>query len=147
MKKGQMEVVGLLVIVIFLLVIGLLVLHFSIQPKSTTAADSRSSLESTRLLQALVLTTIQGKSFEEHVVACSQTTSACNDLRLQLDSIFSVILKKGELYSFYLVYEDQNILQIEQCPLGVISSYPFVASGGFYEAKLRLCTVLSYLFF
>jgi len=138
-----MEVVGLLVIVIFLLVIGLIVLRFSIKPDSTTAADSRSSLESTRLLQALVLTTIQDKSFEDHVVACSQTASVCNDFRLQLESIFSVILKKGELYSFYIVYEDQNILQIEQCPVGVISSYSFVASGGFYETKLRLCTSFS----
>ncbi len=141
MKRGQMEAVGLLVIVLLLIVIGLIVLRFSLRPASTTLADTRSSLESTRLLQALVLTTIQGLSFQEHAAACSTSATACSSLRQELESIFSVLLKKGQQYSFYLVYEDQNILSIDQCPTGVLSSYPFTSRGAFYEVKLRLCSL------
>ena len=108
--------------------------------KSTTLADSRSSLESTRLLQALVLTTIQDKPFQEHAAACAEDSTACTVLRQELETIFSIILKKGQKYSFYLLYQDQNILRLEQCTVGVVSSYPFTAAGGFYEAQLRLCT-------
>lgn len=140
MKKGQTEVVGLLIIVILLLVLGLILLRFSVKPFSSTLADARSSLESTRLLQALVLTTIQGKPFQEQAVLCSQDSSTCQNLRLELESVFSVLLKKGQKYSFYLTYQDQNIVRIEQCPVGVLSSYPFSADGGFYEARLRFCT-------
>ena len=140
MRKGQMEMVGLLVIVILLLVLGVILLKFSVAPKSTTLADSRSSLESTRLLQALVLTTIQEKSFQEHATACSEDSAACTALRQEIESIFTVILKKGQKYSFYLLYNDQNILRFEQCTLGVVSSYPFTALGGFYEVQLRLCS-------
>ncbi|MDP1694233.1 MAG: hypothetical protein Q8L34_01715 [Candidatus Woesearchaeota archaeon] len=140
MKRGQMEMVGLLVIVILLLVLGVLFLKFSVTPKSTTLADSRSSLESTRLLQALVLTTIQGKSFQEYAVACSEDSAACTVLRQEIENIFTILLKKGQKYSFYLLYNDQNILRLEQCTLGVVSSYPFTAIGGFYEVQLRLCS-------
>ncbi len=140
MKRGQMEVVGLLVIVILLLVIGLIVLRFSLRPASTTLTDTRSSLESTRLLQALVLTTIQGISFQEHAAACSTSSTACSRLGQELEDIFSVILKQGQQSSFYLLSEDQNIFSFDNCPLGVFSSYPFTHQGVFYEVKLRLCT-------
>lgn len=144
MKRGQMEVVGLLVIVILLLVIGLLVLRFSVRSNSSGATiDARSSLESTRLLQALSLTTIQGKSFQDSVVDCSHDAADCQTLRHEIESIFSVTLKKGQKYSFYLVEEDQKLITIEQCPVGVLSSYPFSTAGGFYEAQLRLCTPTS----
>lgn len=140
MKRGQMEMVGLLVIVLLLLVLGVIFLKFLLTPTSSTLADSRSSLESTRLLQALVLTTIQGKSFQEHALACSGDSAACTTLRQEIESIFTLLLKKGQKYSFYLLYNDQNILRLEQCTLGVVSSYPFTAAGGFYEVQLRLCT-------
>ena len=143
MKKGQMEVVGLLVIVILLLVIGVFVLKFSLQPASSTTADARSSLESTRLLQALVLTTIQGKSVAEYAAACSRDTGACQNLRLELESIFSVILRKGQQYSFSLLYQDQKILVMEHCSVGVLSSYLFISDGGFYEVQLRLCSAVA----
>lgn len=140
MKRGQMEMVGLLVIVILLLVLGVIFLKFMLVPKSTTLADSRSSLESTRLLQALVLTTIQDKSFQEHAVDCSRDSTACTVLRQEIGTIFTLLLKKGQKYSFYLLYQDQNILRLEQCTVGVVSSYPFTAAGGFYEVQLRLCS-------
>ena len=143
MHRGQAEVIGLLVIVLLLVVAGLFLLRLSIQPPSTTLTDTRSSLESTRLLQALALTTIQDKSFQEHVVACSAGENACIFLRQEIEAIFKIILKKGQKYSFFLVYEDSNILSLDHCPVGVLSTYPFALQGGFYEAKLRLCTASS----
>lgn len=140
MKRGQMEMVGLLVIVLLLLVLGVIFLKFMVVPKSTTLADSRSSLESTRLLQSLVLTTIQGKSFQEHAAACADDSATCPVLRQEIETIFNLILREGQKYSLYLLYQDQTVLQIEQCTVGVISSYPFTAFGGFYEVQLRLCT-------
>lgn len=139
MRRGQAEIMGLLVIVLLLLTAGLLVLRFSVKPSSTPLADTRSSLESTRLLQALLLTTLQDKPFQEHAVACSLTSSACSVLRQEIEDIFSILLKQGQKYSFFLTYQDQNIITMDQCPVGVLSSYPFTREGGFYEAKLRLC--------
>ncbi len=140
MRRGQAEAVGLLVIVLLLLAAGLIVLRFSVQPSSTTLADTRSSLESTRLLQALILTTIHDKPFQEHAAACSTTPSTCFILRKEIENIFTILLKKGQRYSFFLTYQEQNILIIDQCPVGVLSSYSFAQDGGFYELKLRLCT-------
>lgn len=143
MRRGQAEMIGLLVIVLLLVVAGLFLLRLSIQPPSTTLADTRSSLESTRLLQALTLTTIQDKSFQEHAVTCSTAENACILLRQEIEAIFNTLLKKGQRYSFFLVYEDKNLLSLDHCPMGVMSSYPFALQGGFYEAKLRLCTASS----
>lgn len=138
-----MEVVGLLVIVLLLVLIGLLVLRFSLKPATSTAADTRSSLESTSLLQALSLTTFRGVSFADLAAACSQDKDTCQELQLDIESTFNVLLKKGQQYSFYITYEDKKILSLEHCTVGVISSYPFTAFGGFYEISLRLCALSS----
>lgn len=139
-KRGQVETVGLLVIVLLLIVIGILVLRFSLRSPSSSLPDTRSSLESTHLLQALVLTTIQGDSFADHSQRCSTDRNACLLFQQELERVFSLLLQKGQKYSFSLHLSDQDLFTLGRCSTGVVSSYPFTAGGGFYEASLRLCS-------
>lgn len=138
--RGQVETIGLLVIVLLLIVIGLIVLRFSLHAPSSSLPDTRSSLESTKLLQALVLTKIQGDSFADHSQRCSTDRTACLLFQQELERIFSLLLRKGQQYNFSLSLSDQNLFTLGRCSTGVMSSYPFTAGGGFYEASLRLCS-------
>jgi hypothetical protein len=139
MRKGQSEAIGLLVIVILLVFIGFLYLRFGLSGKPDTLNDARQNIEANGLLRALLLLEMENFSFQEEVSFC-HTTSSCEDLKGVVEQVLSTSLRADMTYMFSLFAENQPLLTIGDCNLGIMSRVPFTVDGVFYEASLRLCS-------
>ena len=143
-KKGQMEVMGLLVIVILLLFLGMIYLRFSVKGSNASLADVRGSIEASHLLSALLWVDLEEGSVKERILACSHDNTGCQTLTNDLVELFSVSLKKEEKYTFSVLDEDKNVLfEIGTCGRGVVTTYHFLEEGAFFEARLTLCRTSS----
>ncbi len=139
MKKGQSEIVGLLVIVVILIFMGLIYLSFSNLADTGALASQRSNLETENALKSLMKMDLGDElSIKELIVICG-TNGDCNGLETELEDIFEVIIKPGKQFSFWIEMEETQIFAIGHCDLGLVSSNLFVKNGIYYEAKLKVC--------
>jgi hypothetical protein len=141
-KKAQAEVVGLLVIVILLLFVGVIFLRFYLIKPDTSYASSRSSLEAGNVLNALIQVHIKGIPFADSVDDCYSDPVACQSLEGELSALFTAILKPGQQYTFSVSSEGVDVVAVESqngCATGIVSTYSFIESGVFYDARVRLC--------
>ncbi len=139
LRKGQSEAVGLLVIVILLVFIGFLYLRFGLQGKPDTLQDARQSIEANGLLRALLLLDTKDFSFQDEVSMC-HTSSSCDHLESVVQDVLATSLRPDILYTFSLFAEDEPLLALGNCTLGIMSRVPFTVDGVFYEASLQLCS-------
>ena len=140
--RGQSEVIGLLVIVIILVFLGLIYLGFSNIAQSVSYGDERTSIEAENALKALMKVNIEGydeKTLEDMIVDCGNDVNKCEILEMALEMAYSVILKPGTEFSFFVQREGEEVYAIGNCDLGLFSSYTIVENGVVYEAKLKLC--------
>ena len=132
MKKGQIEMVGLVVIVVLIVIIGLFAFGFMLR-KGPTSLKEFDSIKANNLMNALV------KSKEDQMIACcGLDRSACSELNdfivgevnQSIDKNFYFELKRGEVdcYSY------------GNCLEGVSSSTVFIRSGNnIYNSRVMLC--------
>ena len=138
-RKGQTEVVGLLIIVILLIFIGYIYLQFSIAGKDDGYEDVRQSIYASGFLRALLDYNGGGEGFQELVSYCYYDASECDSLRIMVVEVFSGVLKGDEDYKLVLTGDERNILEIGGCERGVVSRIPYTLEGVFYEGVLMLC--------
>ena len=138
-KKGQSEVVGLLVIVILLLFVGMIFLRFYVAQPSTSLSHSRQSIEASNTLNALMKVHIQREPFAAHADACNSDGNLCGGLKTEVEAILGYILKQGQKYSFTLSTGAKTLIEINQCTTGIVSTYSFIESNVFYDTTLKIC--------
>ena len=139
-KRGQAEVVGLLIIVVLLVFIGMIFLRFYLlNPPSTALSTARTSLETNNFLIAIMQTTLGQKQLTEHASTCYNKQSTCPTLQKDLLDIFSLVLKPGQKYAFMLKTAEKPFLELGNCETGIASTYSFVEDTIFYDATLKLC--------
>ena len=136
MPKAQTEIVGLLFIVIFLSLAGLLYIRFSLKEDVSFSNPLRQSIAATHMLDALVHYNAQGVSFT--YLASSCTPSSCEQLENLITSLLTSTLSKGTAYHFTLS-TTETLLDIGTCTAGITSTRPFTSQGIFYETTLTLC--------
>ncbi len=141
MKRGQSEVIGLLVIVIILIFMGVIYLGFVNLAGSGSLSSQRAGIETENALNALVRVNLEaheGKTVQDLVVECAGG-KGCDSLESALNEVYGVILRPGTGFSFWAEREGEEIYSVGVCQIGVISSYVFVRAGTYYELKLKLC--------
>lgn len=141
MKKGQSEVIGLLVIVVILIFMGVVYLGFVNLAGSGSLSSQRAGMETENALNALVRVNLDdygGKTVQDLVVECA-AGRGCNSLELALNDIYGAVLRPGTDFSFWVEMEGKEIYATGVCQIGIVSSYVFVRDGTYYDLKLKLC--------
>lgn len=141
MRKGQSEVIGLMVIVLILIFMGVLYLGFANLAGNDTLASQRVGIETENALNAVLRVNLENygdKTIQDLIVECGNGFG-CNELESALNEVYSEVLKPGTKFGYWAYLEDEEIYATSVCQIGIVSSYVFVRDGIFYEAKLRLC--------
>lgn len=141
MRKGQSEVIGLMVIVLILIFMGVLYLGFANLAGNDTLASQRVGIETENALNAVLRVNLESygdKTVQDLIVECGNGFG-CNELESALNEVYGEVLKPGTQFSYWAYLEDEEIYATSACQIGIVSSYVFVRDGFFYEAKLRLC--------
>jgi len=145
-KKGQTELIGLMVIVLLLIFLGMVYIGFVSFKESSVLPTIRANIEAENALKSVMKVKIQDDVFyggnmtiEELMVACSDDTSMCVVLEDALEEVYNVVLKPTEDFSFSFYTGDEKVYEFGVCGLGVVASYSFIKDYVFYEAKLKLC--------
>ena len=144
MRKGQTEVIGLLVIVILFIIIFFIFLAFS--SKDEGERELRQSLESSNSLRAMMFYTpkdtdgnLCGKQIREIIEECRENKIICGvNCKEFLDEEINNSLEASmdKTYSFSLDSEHYRFARTEgNCNLGVADSYK---TRGL-EALMRIC--------
>ncbi len=143
-KKGQMEMVGLAVIVIILILAFLLFVGLN-RGKDTSAITAKESLYANNLLNAIMLYSLDEGQVSDYVKKCYEDTgSSYCDVGDEIDSLMNDgILRENQNYE--LLFEEDcgemdNINEGE-CEEEYITASPYYVrtKGGVCTVRLRLC--------
>lgn len=151
MKKGQIEIIGLLVVVVLIVVGALLYVKFALLTTDDNSYQRMHSLsiDSNNLISGLLNIKVCDGNYKisEAVLACSVNEpvcdqNACEFLKEEIISIFSVL--EVENYSFYVLEGEEVFLSIGDCEYGVVTgSYALGGQFRDFIVQLKLCDVLS----
>ena len=148
MKKAQVEMIGIVLLVVVILIGVVFYLRFSLEDASTAPSSNVRVTQAYHLVNALVhLPLCEEHTFTEALVACANNQMFCNQeactyLKRELPLLVNPILHEriGTEYSFEATTNDKSFLTFGNCKTGV-NSPPFVINdnGKHYEASFKLC--------
>ena len=146
MKKGQIEMMGLVIIVILIVIGGLFYLRFGILGKrSNIEVSNTQNIQAINLINALMNTQICGnETVKQTIIACSNgkeigcSTDPCNYLEQNLVTIIDLATDFN--YKLFITKNDVTIKEIGTCSQGITSpKYTFTDQGSVYESHFMLC--------
>ena len=142
MRRGQIEMIGLMVIVLILIIVALFFLRFSLRSDSFED-DTLLSLKANNLVNAIKKVTDCGKPFEEAIIACCQEENFCGNPSCEhvTDTINSITSNMEEKVSFSATLNGESCgFIIQECQKGVTSTVNILnADAGQVEIKTVLC--------
>ena len=101
MKKGQMEIIGLLMVVILLMSVVLIALWFILKPKQDILTPQRQAIEVNSILLTLIKTTYEINTeidIKDKIIECSQNDLVCPEVEGKITAILNEILKNKEYF-------------------------------------------------
>ncbi|MBS3171363.1 hypothetical protein J4449_01995 [Candidatus Woesearchaeota archaeon] len=143
-KKGQVEIIGLAILVVILVVILVIALNFNFKT-TDNKSDLRKSLVANNLLNALIKQ--QGNvNIRELINDCYiekrrnvNNGLGCLNLKKELNNVFSTILINRD-YFIKLRTEELEFFSEGNCDKGIESTtYRFKEEGILFIANLRIC--------
>ena len=145
MKKEQIEIMGLMIIVILIVIGALLYLRFGIlQSKQVTTENKIQNIQAINLINALMNIQIcEELTLKETVVKCQNDpqSDCCQTLNGKINEILDTTTEFD--YDFYITKNEEIILQLPEilvCETGIRSpSFTFTDSGTPYESYFTLC--------
>lgn len=149
MKKAQMEVIGLVVLVVIIIVAVGLFIRLSVLKPVSHSATSVDSIEANNLLNALLKTTIcvnEKKSVVDAIKQCKIKQDICGEEPCQysvnkIKEIMGAVLEEKENYDLLVLADQDAIINIKNCKTGVAASPVYFFDANFhYTIKLKLCT-------
>ncbi len=150
MKKGQLEIIGLVIIVVLLLIGALFYLRFGVlNPQPTFEQNTIRVNQAYNLMNALTNIKLCDKKLSEAIVSCKEGTGeycegkdACTYLKEQLPKIADPIFHDtiGTDYSFEAKRGEDVFLNFGDCKVGQNSPPLRISSNGkTYLASFKLC--------
>jgi len=147
-KKGQMEIIGFLVIVVLLVFVGLIFFMISSQPEEDVVRELRESVEVSSLLNSLMkykhCDTSSGKKFSEVVRSCYLNSedycgAVCEEyIKDVLEGVCESYGCPG--YFFEIKNGDEVFLEDGFCDGNVkTSEYNIVAGSEYLVFRLGIC--------
>jgi len=148
MKRAQVEIFGLLIIVILITVIAIFALRFALY----TREEMPRSLDviANNLLNALLKTTMCEESLSSILIKCYNNLDPCGaenckeHISSEIRSIISKLDMKKEDYKFVVSISDDNFIDLGKCnekKEDVFLASPYVKYVNFklLKANLYLC--------
>jgi len=145
MKKAQMEVIGLVIIVILILVGVLMFVRFVVLAPQSSQKTTIESLEANNLLSALLKTTICEISVLDAIKECQQATTICNQNACtytedKIQEIMEASLDVKTDYKIEVLTNNNPLFNLGSCERGINSApYSIPSQGVTYTIKLKLC--------
>ena len=137
MKKAQIEIVGLMLIVILLTVLAVVFLRFTLKPGTSAISEARQSTMVSAAIDSIIKTSYNDKTFEDLVYDC-YTGLNCNILTDELNSIMSKLMPKKPFY-FTFSSNQQQFLDIGINCLGIQANKIYIINSIPVEIGLKLC--------
>lgn len=145
-KRSQIEIMGLLIIVILLILIGVIFVRFSLSEKPNTMAEIRTNIKITNLLTAITHTTLCGRySFSDAIIYCYTTNNddlcgqpSCTFIRTEIPKMIGLAVPNAE-YQFIAAADTRNFINIGTCKQGKVADYKVHSGDILFTMKLRLC--------
>lgn len=153
MKKGQMEMIGLVIIVILLIIGALFYLRFAVFDHQEQRSESTIRVtQAYNLMNALINVDMCGKPLKEALAQCKEQPQepycegkdACGFLQEKIPSIVDPILHEtiGVGYSFEAKKGEEAYLTFGTCEIGTNSPpLRFTSQGRQYQAYFKLCSL------
>ena len=138
MNKGQLEIVGVLIIVILLLFLGIIFIVFKANKQESLYSDIRTNTKAANIVNALIKVDYNGKKMSYGLLDCSKTGD-CNGVKSRIENI--MMLLKENNYNFRLKNQDSEVLNIGKCEGNKITyNYPLTLEGNQLNINLGLCS-------
>lgn len=144
--KGQIETLGLLVIVILLVFIGIFALRFMSFDNKKVVDEGFYSVKANNLLNAIQKASVCGTNMEKAIVACFEESSFCGrtDVCGFVEEEVSKIIYESLEEDVSFTAKDSQYgsigVEIVNCNAGISSVSSFIRSGyGVYEIGVVLC--------
>lgn len=140
MKKAQLEIFGLLIIVMLIVVIALFALRFMFITQPSNNQDQVLSIKANNLINALLKVNIDTDIKEENASCCISNIN-CNIIEDKISKIIENSIEEN--YEFKVLSNDQDCLNIDsitKCEFGISSSsYIDNIEGIKHEFSILLC--------
>ena len=136
MKKAQVEIIGLMLIIILLTILAVIFLRLTLKP-STTTSEARQSIIASATIDSIVKTSYNDKTFENLIFDCFEGSN-CNILEQEITKIMQKLMPNKK---FFLIFssEKQNFLELGQNCLGIQANNPYVIKSIPIKISLKLC--------
>jgi hypothetical protein len=138
MKKGQVEMIGLVIIVFLIVIIGIFIIKLGALKKDNDA-DIYYSMKVDNLVNAIYQADVGGDTFESLAVSCCDgNTISCEKVNDFVDSVLDRVIE--ESVGFYLKDSSGFVcsgVAVGDCDEGMGSSSIFLPGG--YEIRANLC--------
>lgn len=144
-KKAQIEMMGLLIIVILIVVGVFFYVSFVLNKPSEIPKTNVESIQARNLMNAVMNIQIcENVTMKEAVVLCDRNELLCNEdscryIEENINNIVGDLIKKQ--YAFVVERNGEKMdITVGECDFGVNSpSYLFSESGIEYQAYFKLC--------
>lgn len=132
--KGQLESVGLVIIVVLIVILLLFALVFT--TKKEVRSESSVSVRADNLINAITKVEINRRDIREGVAECCE--GSCDDFR---QGILEILDRSLEENYFFSISKGSTVCEeIGSCRLGITSSkYRLRHFGEQYEISVTLC--------
>lgn len=141
MKKAQMEMFGLVIIVVLIVVIALFALRFMFIGRGTSGnKDQVLSIKANNLINALLKVSVNGNDIKQDIGSCCVSNINCASIENKIEEIIENSIEEN--YEFTALSNDQECFVINkgQCEFGVSSSsYIDNIDGIKHEFSILLC--------
>ena len=137
MRKGQIEIMGLVIIVILIVIIAIFALSFMIKPKQES--EDFLKLKANALRASLLKTNLCGSvSVKDEIENCIEDYNECGDCGNLQGEIVKIIQGslESEKYSLVVLTNGEDFIRIGDCDEGITSVSQTLRNG---EVKAALC--------
>lgn len=143
MKKSQLEIIGLLIIIVIIIFIALVFIRFMIKPSSTSLSEMRTNIQVSNLLSAIQKTSINNMKVHDLIADCSTNSASCNILKQEIPIIIAKVLSEKQKYEFAAYKNNDNnpffIINSGSCINALSANFPFKKVNDKYDLILKLC--------
>ena len=136
--KSQLEMVGVLMIVMLLLFLGIIFVVFMANKPEGVYSDIRLNIKASNIVNGLLKLDYDGNKLSYGLIECSQSGN-CNAVKAKIAEIMGLI--KETSYIFKVKDQDNDVITLGNCDGNRISyNYPLTLEGKELKINLVLCS-------
>lgn len=140
-KKAQIEIIGLMLIIILLTILAVVFLRLTLKP-SRTITEARQSIIAKAAIDSIIKTSYNEETFEDLIYGCysGYTDYNCELLTKEINQIMPKLMPKKP-FTLTFASNEQEFLKItsKTCNLGVQANNNYVINSIPIQISLKLC--------